>query len=94
MATRIYFPGRGTLAEEMYLKGKEEGRALARAERAERLADVIMRALESRKLAITDSARAIITSCTDLDTLDRWFDRAFTVTDVDELFSEEEREKG
>lgn len=45
-----------------------------------------MHLLEKRGLAVSVTDRSRITGCTDLDTLDRWFDRAITVTDASELF--------
>jgi hypothetical protein len=85
-----YFPGRGTLVEKTFLRGKEEGLAQGKVEGiAEGTARTILRVLEKRRIPVTAGARLLITGCTDLDTLDRWLDRAFTVTDVDELFTEE-----
>ncbi|GAA1089291.1 hypothetical protein [Streptomyces javensis] len=78
-----YFPGRGTLIEETFLKGKAEG------ERHSRVQGVL-RVLEKRGIASPPETRDRITHCTDLDALDRWFDRAFTVSTADELFAEEE----
>jgi hypothetical protein len=42
--------------------------------------------LKRRGLAITDEQQQIAT-CTDLATLDRWLERAFSVTSVNELFA-------
>ncbi|WP_043237433.1 hypothetical protein [Streptomyces violaceusniger] len=78
-----YFPGRGTLIEETFLKGKAEGEVHSRVQS-------VLRALERRGITTPPEARDRITNCTDLDTLDRWFDRAFTVSSADELFAEEE----
>ncbi|MEV8021755.1 hypothetical protein AB0O76_36590 [Streptomyces sp. NPDC086554] len=77
----IYFPGQGTLAEEKYLEGKEAGLAEGKAES-------ILHALEMRGIPVPDSTRERVTSCTDLDTLDRWFGRALKVTDANALFAE------
>jgi len=38
-------------------------------------------------VAVTDEQQRQIVACTDLPTLDRWLDRAFSVTTVDELFA-------
>ncbi|MCG0288904.1 hypothetical protein [Streptomyces sp. PSAA01] len=78
-----YFPGRGTLIEETFLKGKAEGEVHSRVQG-------VLRALEKRGITTPPETRDRITDCTDLGTLDRWFDRAFTVSTADELFAEEE----
>ncbi|MGW7752236.1 hypothetical protein ACWGK6_11830 [Streptomyces violaceusniger] len=78
-----YFPGRGTLIEETFLKGKAEGEVHSRVEG-------VLRALEKRGIATPPETHDRITNCTDLETLDRWFDRAFTVSTTDELFAVEE----
>jgi hypothetical protein len=75
----IHFPGQGTLVEEYFLEGKAEGQAKA-----------ILRLLERRGVSVPATKRLRITSCTSLETLDRWFDRAITATDADELFAEDE----
>ncbi|WP_445401780.1 hypothetical protein ACSMX9_10260 [Streptomyces sp. LE64] len=61
MSVATCFPGRGTITEETYLKGKGEGRA-------EALVDV----LEMRGLTVTDEARERITGTTDAETLTAW----------------------
>ncbi|MEV0274920.1 hypothetical protein AB0I22_00825 [Streptomyces sp. NPDC050610] len=78
-APGTYFPGRGTLVEETYLKGKAKGWAQS-----------ILRLLEGRGVPVSESVRERITNCTDLDTLNHWFNRAVTATDAEELFAEEE----
>ncbi|MER8155043.1 hypothetical protein [Streptomyces sp. NPDC094472] len=78
-----YFPGRGTLIEETFLKGKAEGEVHSRVRG-------VLRALEKRGITAPPETRDRITNCTDLDILDRWFDRAFTVSTTDELFAEED----
>ncbi|MFE0133733.1 hypothetical protein ACFWY6_19515 [Streptomyces sp. NPDC059037] len=85
MAADIYFPGQGTLAEEKYLEGKEDG--IAEGE-AKGKAEAILSLLELRGIPTPDDARERVTTCTDLDTLDRWFGRALKVTDADALFAE------
>ncbi|MHC5904054.1 hypothetical protein ACVNF4_09130 [Streptomyces sp. S6] len=68
------------IREEGREKGREEGRAVGRAED-------ILRILDRRGVTVSDSDRDLITSCTDLSTLDRWFDRAITATSADEVFA-------
>lgn len=47
-----------------------------------------LRLLEARGIDIPDSARKHMHACTDLDVLDRWFDRAVTADDIDEVLAE------
>ncbi|MGA5132746.1 hypothetical protein [Streptomyces blastmyceticus] len=97
MAIRTYFPGRGTMIERALLEGEAKGRVKGLAEgRAEGLAEgliegrrlVVVSALRSRDIDISLEVRERILSCTDLDTLERWLDRAFIVATAEELFSE------
>ncbi|MCQ8769881.1 hypothetical protein [Streptomyces telluris] len=82
MTIRTYFPGRGTLIEETLLKGEAKGEAKGRA-------DMVLRALEHRGVPVSARDRERIAECTDLDIVQGWADRAFTVSSVDELFGEE-----
>lgn len=70
-----YFPGRGTVMERAYLDGKAEGEAKG-----------ILRVLEVRGLAVSDEVRERISTCTDLDRLNDWLDRAGTVEHAEDLF--------
>ncbi|QES48784.1 hypothetical protein DEJ50_14105 [Streptomyces venezuelae] len=103
MNVGTYFPGRGTLVEETYLKGRAEGMADGKAEgkvigRAEGLAEgrvaergrLVLLTLENRRIPTLAETRERITSCTDLDTLGRWLERALTVTDAEDLFREDD----
>ncbi|MFD0651022.1 hypothetical protein ACFQ2Y_23140 [Streptomyces malaysiensis subsp. malaysiensis] len=49
--------------------------------------------MEKRGIPTLAATRDRITHCTDLGTLDRWFDRAFTVSTTDELFAVEESDR-
>ncbi|MFI9601682.1 hypothetical protein ACIHCX_17760 [Streptomyces sp. NPDC052043] len=80
-----YFPGRGTLFEETYLKGRAEGKA-------EGEAKGILRVLEVRGLPVSDDVRERITSCTDLELLADWLDRSGTVKRAEDLFTRESEE--
>ncbi|MFG3252316.1 hypothetical protein [Streptomyces sp. NPDC048172] len=64
---------------------REEGRCLERA-------SAVVQALEFRDVPLTDADRARVAACTDMPTLARWFERAFTVTSADELFADEDEE--
>jgi hypothetical protein len=82
MTTRTSrFPGSGTLIEETRVQSRTEGEAKGRAED-------ILRVLDLRGIDVPEAARERITSCTDLDTLGAWFDRAVTAADTEELFAE------
>ena len=50
-------------------------------------ADALLMILKRRGLALTDEQQHQIATCTDLATLDRWLDRAFSATSVDELLA-------
>ncbi|MFI6466578.1 hypothetical protein [Streptomyces sp. NPDC050528] len=77
-----YFPGRGHLMERAHLEGQAEGQAAGEAA-------LILRLLEKRGVLVSEGVRERVTSCTDLDTLTLWFDRALTVTAAEGLFVEE-----
>ncbi|MFS8071678.1 MAG: hypothetical protein ACMG6S_35360 [Byssovorax sp.] len=47
----------------------------------------ILKLVARNSLELTDDERARITSCTDLTTLDHWFDNAFTAKTAAELFA-------
>ncbi|MEN8653915.1 hypothetical protein ABCR94_25745 [Streptomyces sp. 21So2-11] len=78
-----YFPGHGTLVEETYLRGVASGEARGRVK-------AILRLLNHRSIPVPEALAQRITDCTDLDTLDRWLDRAVTADAAEELFVEEE----
>lgn len=81
-----YFPGRGHLMERAYLEGQAEGKAEGQAAGE---ATLILRLLEKRGVLVSEGVRERVTSCTDLDTLTLWFDRALAVTVAEDLFAEE-----
>ncbi|GAA2310770.1 hypothetical protein SVIO_053120 [Streptomyces violaceusniger] len=83
MSVGTYFPGRGTLIEETFLKGKAEGQT-------EERALAVLRVLEKRGVAVPAEVHDRITACTDLDALGRWLDRAVTVSQAEELFAEDD----
>jgi hypothetical protein len=68
-------------------EGRQEGRPEGREEgRQEGEAKAVVTFLEARKITVSDEARARILKTTDLGILDRWLQKAATVTSVDELF--------
>lgn len=73
-----YFPGRGHLMERAYLEGEAKGEVKG-----------VLRVLEVRGLTVSDDTRERITTCTDLDRLNDWLDRAGTVERAEDLFADE-----
>jgi hypothetical protein len=61
-------------------KGEAEGEAKGKAE-------ALMMILKRRGMAMTDEQQRRIVTCTDLATIDRWLDGAFSVASVDELLA-------
>ena len=72
---------KSSLAEEL----RDEGRAKAKAEDG-------LRILDRRGIEISDTDRARVTSCDDLDLLNLWFDRAITATSTPDVFTQTEYE--
>jgi hypothetical protein len=70
------------LIEQGWLKGLDKGRAEGLAEAR---AQDVLRILAARRIPVDERARALILSCKDLDTLDRWFDRALSATSLADL---------
>lgn len=79
MATPVYFPGRGTLVEEVL----EEGRL-------EALRDAVVEMLGSNGVEASPKAAERIKACTDKRQLTRWIRAAATATSEDEIFQEPE----
>jgi flagellar biosynthesis/type III secretory pathway protein FliH len=73
-----------------YDLGKAEGEAEGKAEgeakgKAEGKAEALLMFLRRRGLAVNEAQRQQIVTCIDLAALDRWLERAFSITSVDEL---------
>ncbi|AKJ03262.1 Rpn family recombination-promoting nuclease/putative transposase [Archangium gephyra] len=68
----------GSWAEEMIERGVRKGLTLGRAE-------YILRILTARGVQVDEAARQRILTCTDLATLDRWFDRSLNATSLSEV---------
>ncbi|HZH18226.1 MAG TPA: Rpn family recombination-promoting nuclease/putative transposase [Archangium sp.] len=64
----------GTWAEEMIERGVQKGRA-----------EYILRTLTARGVHVDETSRQRILSCTDVATLDRWFDRALNATTLSDV---------
>jgi predicted transposase/invertase (TIGR01784 family) len=76
------------LIEQGRMEGLAKGRAEGRAEgRARERAEVVIRILTMRGISVDPTACQLILSCTDLETLDRWFERALNVTSLSELLT-------
>ncbi|MGH1555737.1 hypothetical protein ACRAWF_39600 [Streptomyces sp. L7] len=67
--------------ERAYLEGQAEGAAAGEAKG-------VLRVLEVRGLVVSDDVRERVSTCTDLDRLNDWLDRAGTVERAEELFDE------
>ena len=61
-------------------KGEAEGEAKGKAE-------ALLLILRRRSLVMSDDQQRRIVTCTDLATVERWLDRAFTVASLDELLT-------
>ncbi|ATB34849.1 hypothetical protein CYFUS_000256 [Cystobacter fuscus] len=70
-------------------KGREEGRQEGREEGLIRgRAEYVLRVLATRGLDVDEAARQRILTCTDLATLDRWFDRAQNATTLSDVLDD------
>jgi len=79
-AKKYIAQGREKGLEEGLEKGREEGMVLAKAE-------VLLKILAGRGLVPSQAQRAHVLACTDRAVLDRWIDRAFQATSVEETIS-------
>jgi hypothetical protein len=70
-----------TTAEMLRAEGEARGKACGKAE------DILV-VFEQRGIDVDDKSRELIESCTDLDTLNGWFRRAFNVDKASDLFEE------
>ncbi|WP_344011285.1 hypothetical protein [Streptomyces thermospinosisporus] len=80
-----HFPGHRTLFEDTYLEGKAEGKAEGTALGE---AKGVLRVLEVRGIPVSDEVRERIGSCTDLEVVNDWLDRAGTVQRAEDLFTD------
>ena len=69
------------LIEQGLEKGLEKGRLRGRAE-------AVLRLLAARGVQVGDEAQQRILTCTDMATLDRWFDRAVNATALSDVLEE------
>ena len=75
----------GTWAEEMIERGVQKGLAKGLTQGR---AEYILRILTARGVHVDEAARQRILTCTDLDTLDRWFDRALNATTLSDVLDD------
>jgi len=74
----------GTWAEEMIERGVQKGLEKGLAREREH----ILRLLTARGVHVDEAARQRILTCTDLDTLDRWFDRSLNATTLSDVLDD------
>ncbi|AKI99921.1 putative transposase YdaD [Archangium gephyra] len=78
-----------TEGQRLRAEGRKVGRAQGRAEgRAEGLAEAVLRILAARGVRMGDKTRQRILGCTDLATLDRWFERALHARRLSDVLKE------
>ncbi|KFA91647.1 Rpn family recombination-promoting nuclease/putative transposase [Archangium violaceum] len=83
----------GTWAEDMMERGVQKGLVMGRQEgrqegRAEGLSGALVRILTSRGVHVDEAARQRILTCTDMATLERWFDRALNATTLSDVLDD------
>ncbi|MGW0180214.1 hypothetical protein [Nocardia sp. NPDC003345] len=86
---RLRAEGRAQGRAQGLAEGRVEGLAEGHTEgRVEEGIEKTLRLLEARGITVPDHSRERIRACTDLEILDRWFDRAITATEIDEIFAD------
>ncbi|MDY7228220.1 Rpn family recombination-promoting nuclease/putative transposase [Hyalangium rubrum] len=79
----------GTWGEEFLEKGRQQGWLKGLAEgQAKGRAEGVLRILATRGVQVDDTTRQRILACTDLATLDRWFDRALAATRLSDVLED------
>ncbi|WP_309887921.1 Rpn family recombination-promoting nuclease/putative transposase [Archangium sp.] len=71
--------------EELIEQGRQQGLQQGQAKGH---AESVLRLLAARGVPVTEEARQRILTCTDLATLDRWFDRALTASTLSDVLAE------
>ena len=86
MADAYRDEGREQGLREGLAKGLAEGRTEGLVEgQARGRAEGVLRLLAARGVAVDEAARKLILSCTDLNMLDRWFDKALNATSLSDV---------
>ncbi|SMF61929.1 hypothetical protein [Streptomyces sp. Amel2xC10] len=86
LMTAMQYFWRHPLAQEVREQGREEGKEVGR---VEMLAETILNILRWRGIEVPDTVRTRVESCTDLDLLTHWSERAVHATTAHDLFSDE-----
>ncbi|MGM9382542.1 hypothetical protein [Streptomyces antibioticus] len=86
LMTAMQYFWRHPLAQEVREQGREEGKE---AGRVEMLAETILNILRWRGIEVPDTVRTRVESCTDLDLLTTWSERAVHATTAHDLFGDE-----
>jgi hypothetical protein len=73
-----------TWTEKHFERGRQQGKA-------ERSAEYLLRILAARGVHVDDKARHRIMSCTDMATLDQWFERALNAKHLSEVLGDAEQ---
>ena len=76
-----------TKGDGVYVEGRLQIREYEDKAKAEGKAEDILRILDKRGIALTTEQRERILGCTDLETLNGWFDAALDATSADEIFA-------
>ncbi|MFI9553591.1 hypothetical protein [Nonomuraea endophytica] len=74
----------GEYAQSLIARGEARGEATGEAKGE---AKTLVMVLKARGIPVTDEQQARIQACSDIETLDRWVERALSVTTTDELFT-------
>ncbi len=79
--------------EQLIERGRQQGREEGREEGRQQgllqgRAEYVLRILTARGVQVDEPARQRILTCTDLATLDRWFDRALNATTLAEVLDD------
>jgi flagellar biosynthesis/type III secretory pathway protein FliH len=76
--------------EQHFEQGRQKGKREGRAEGlAEGRADSVLRLLAARGVHVDEKSRHRILSCTDIETLDRWFDQALRATSLSDVLGDQ-----
>ncbi|MFC9928794.1 hypothetical protein [Streptomyces sp. NPDC127190] len=86
----IQYFWRHPLAEQVREEGRQQGLKEARERgRVQARAEMVLRLLEWRGIPVPDAVRDRVTTCTDLDQLQLWAQRAVHATDAAQLFADQ-----
>ncbi|MEU0686818.1 hypothetical protein [Streptomyces uncialis] len=84
-----YFPGRGTIVEQSYLRGYADGfKEIQGAGYEQRLAAAVFSVLEARGVVTSTEARTRIASAMSVDTFSRWLIKSRAATSEADLFTD------